>query len=223
MFLCYRIHDTASEQDKPWQSHVIPDVTSHAGIHLAFPEAPAAQQLSGSTESAFTHHQHSTAAPDEHSTEVAPPLDSYHNHDKLIKAASSAAGSAAVHNKPTPANAARSHHVTFSEAQILAPPTVKPAPEADEEWTVIQSDGSGSHPTSRTGSITSLVRVKSQVLKANGSDAKQSLSAATGQRFAPAKAMPPVKKKLSVKLPKTGRKCSKSGPHAVAVYGCQQH
>lgn len=225
MLLCCRIHDTASEQDKPWQSHVVPDVTSCAAIHLAFPEAPAAQQLSDSTESAVTHHQHSTAALAEHSTKVAPPLDSYHNHDKLIKAASSAAPSAALHNKPIPANAARSHHVIFSEAQILASPTVKPAPapEADEDWIVIQSDASGSQPTSRTGSIISLVRVKSQVLKANGSDTKQNLSAATGQRVAPVKAMPAVKKKRSVKVPKTGRKCSKPGPHAVTVYSFQQH
>ena len=205
MLLSCRSRDIAPQQDRAMQSHVISDATSHAGIHLAFPEAPAAQRQSGSTEAAVTDHQHSTAAPAVYTTAST---DSNNTHDKLSKPACSAESSAAVHSKANPATAARTHHVTFSEAQILASPTVKSAAEADEEWTVIQSDGSGSQPTSRAGSATSLVRVKSQVPQALGSDVKQSLPAAAGQGTASVKGMLPVKKKLSVKVPKTGKKCS---------------
>ena len=203
-----RVSDIAARQGTVWQSTVAAEPTSHTAVQLSFPQAVSAQQQSvRSPTSAIP--QHSTAHVIVHSPHGG---DASHNNcdsDVLIKAGTTSEAFTDVRQEAMPRGTghAKAHHVTFSEAQVAsptAPIAVVSAHEDKEEWTVIQSDGSDSRPASRTGSVTSLIRVKSQVPPGNDASLWQTNISAHGPAVSGATALP-VKKRLAVKVPKTGR------------------
>lgn len=166
--------------------------------------------------------QHSTESASWETTLSTAAKRSTINPDTLIKAGPNAAVRHAdiqgsTHAAPA-ASAVKARHVKFSKALVKSPTAVKAlAAPADNEWTVIQSDGSDTEYASRTGSETSLVRVKSQVPQGQIADMSGQDAPQQGQ-FMPAgksftgrpvqgKAALPSKQKLTVKVPTTGGQC----------------
>ena len=208
MLLPCRVRDIAARQSTARQS-IAAEPTSHTAVQLSFPQAIPAQQQSASSPTS-ANSQHSTAHVIVHSPHGGDASYTNCDSDMLIKAGATSEAVTDVRQEAMPRGTGhtKAHHVTFSEAQVASPTAstaVVSAHEDKEEWTVIQSDGSGSQPASRTGSVTSLIRVKSQVPSGNDASLGQTKTSAKGPAAASGANAPPVKKRLAVKVPKTGR------------------
>ena len=221
-----RVQDITSQPDSEQGPERAKNDASLTGIQLTFPDAPSNEEQQAQP----PHMQHvlqgnqpsAEAAPQETALPLAD-LKSNLHPDVLIRAEPSAAirhtdiHDSSQHAAPA-AGAVKGRHVKFSQVLAKSPTAVKalPAPSTptDSEWTVIQSDGSYAEYASRTGSETSLVRVKSQVAQGQIADMPPQ-DAPQQEHFVPAgksftgkpvqgKAGPPSRQKLTVKVPTTG-------------------